>query len=134
MLPHDLLNLPEYVNLSFTAKALLNEFLYQYNGKNNGDFSNTRKILLPRGWSSNATIQKATNELIDAEFVILTRQGGRHKCNLYGITWEPINECGGKLETPPTSVALKPLSLRLRQLKTNLGIPENGEQLHQKMG
>tara|TARA_R110001592_G_C13182613_1_gene751110 strand:+ start:4101 stop:4496 length:396 start_codon:yes stop_codon:yes gene_type:complete len=112
MLPHNLLSLPEFINLSFTAKSLLIEFLIQYNGKNNGDFSNTRKILLPRGWSSNATIQKATSELIKAELIILSRQGGRHKCNLYGITWEPINECGGKLDISPTRTPLKPLSFR----------------------
>ena len=108
MLPHNLLSLPEFINLSFTAKSLLIEFLIQYNGKNNGDFSNTRKILLPRGWSSNATIQKATSELIKAELIILSR----HKCNLYGITWEPINECGGKLDISPTRTPLKPLSFR----------------------
>jgi hypothetical protein len=28
-----------------------------------------------------------------------------HKCNLYAFTWQPIDECGGKLHVNPTKVA-----------------------------
>jgi len=53
-------------------------------------------------------------ELLNADLVILTRQGGRNRCNLYGVTWEPIDECGNKLDIPSSATPLKPLSKLLR--------------------
>jgi hypothetical protein len=86
----------------------------QYNGKNNGDFCITLSVMKARGWTSNDTLRTAMQELIEAELVILTRQGGRNRCNLYGITWEPIHECKNKLDIGPTLVPIKPLSKQIR--------------------
>jgi len=112
MLPHDLLKLPEYITLGHTAKTLLTDALMQYRGKNNGDICLTRSMMIERGWSSNDTLRKAINELIDVELLILTRQGGRNKCCLYGFTWMSIDECKNKLDIRPSSTPIKPLSLR----------------------
>jgi len=112
MLPHELLKLPEYMKLSHKAKGLLTELLFQYNGINNGDFCLTLSVMKKRGWSSNDTIGSATKELIEVGFIILTRQGGRNMCNLYGVTWEPIDECKNKLDVQSTKTPIKPLSFR----------------------
>lgn len=112
MLEHELLKSPYYLNLSYKAKILLIEVLFQFNGKNNGDICLTLSVMRKRGWSSNDTLTSAVNELIEAELLVLTRQGGRNKCNLYGLTWMKINECGGKLDIKPTHTPLKPLSFR----------------------
>jgi len=114
MLPHDLLYLHEYMNLSHKSKSLLVELIMQYNGRNNGDFCITLSVMQKRGWSSNDTLRTAMQELLNADLVILTRQGGRNRCNLYGVTWEPIDECGNKLDIPSSATPLKPLSKLLR--------------------
>ena len=112
MLDHALLKSPRYLGLSYKAKILLTDALVQFNGKNNGDFCLTLSVMKQRGWSSNDTLSRAIKELIDAEFLVLTRQGGRNKCNLYGVTWIEIHECGGKLDIKPTLTPLEPLSIR----------------------
>ena len=104
-LPNYMLNHDSYIGLSHKAKAMLIELGNQYNGSNNGDLTATFKLLKPRGWTSNDVITKSIRELIDAGFVLLTRQGGRKIPNLYAITWNPIDECGGKLEIAPTRTA-----------------------------
>lgn len=104
-LPHNMLNHESYLRLSLKAKAMLIEFGRQYNGSNNGDLCATEKTLKHRGWKSNDVITKATRELIEVGFVILNRQGGRKLANLYAITWQPIDHCGGKLDVPETKVA-----------------------------
>lgn len=112
MLDHALLNSPRYLGLSYKAKILLTDALVQFNGNNNGDFCLTLSVMKQRGWCSNDTLGRATKELIDANLLVLTRQGGRNKCNLYGVTWIEIHECGGKLDIKPTPTPLEPLSIR----------------------
>jgi len=109
---HRLLDDPQYIALSHTAKSLLVDVVMQYNGKNNGDFTITFSMMRKRGWNSNSTIVRAMDKLIEAGFMMLTRQGGRNKCNLYGLTWEPIDECGGKLDVRATITPPKPLHQR----------------------
>jgi hypothetical protein len=106
MLPHALFDMPEYMALSFPAQALINVFIRQYNKYNNGDLCNAYNVLKKRGWKSETTVRRATKELIDAGFVVLSRQGGRNMCNLYALTWLPVNECNGKqLEIKPSNEA-----------------------------
>lgn len=52
----------------------------------------------PKGWRSKATLAKALRELCKQEFLVVTRQGGRHKATLYGLTWFTIDHCRGKLD------------------------------------
>jgi len=115
---HRLLDDPQYIALSHPAKTLLVDVAMQYTGKNNGDLAITLSMMKKRGWSSNSTLNRALKKLIKAEWLILTRQGGRHKCSLYALTWESIDECGGKLEVKPTTTPLRPLSFRTEKIKS----------------
>ena len=101
--------------LSHKAAHLLDNLVAQYNGKNNGDLSAAPKIMALFGWSSHGSVDDAIVELITQGFIEQTRQGGRNQCSLYAITWQPIDECGGKLDIKPTIVA------------SNLWKPENAE-------
>ena len=99
-LPHIVLNNEDYINLSYKSKALLTDLAMQYNGKNNGDFSAALGVMRKRGWTRSATLSAATKELVEANWILKTREGrflnpgGR--CALYAITWEPIDDCFGK--------------------------------------
>ena len=85
------------------ACKLLCDLLAQYRGFNNGDLSIVWKIMHERGWRSKATLEKATQELLDVELIIRTRQGHRRQCHLYALSLYDIDECRGKHDTKPTS-------------------------------
>jgi hypothetical protein len=95
---------PCYNSLSHTATRLLFEFARQYNGHNNGDLCAAWKLMHVRGWRSRDTLDRAKRELLDHGLILLTRQGGRRKANLYALTWRAIDECKGKLDIGPTRV------------------------------
>jgi hypothetical protein len=65
-----------------------------------------------RGWKSKDTLRRAVLELLAAGMIEQTRQGSLHWPTLYGFTWLPINECGGKLDVRASPVP----SNRWRQL------------------
>jgi hypothetical protein len=44
----------------------------------------------------------ALAELRHYGFLLLTRQGGLHQCSLFALSWNPIHDCGGKLDCSPT--------------------------------
>lgn len=105
---HDVHDSPAYQGCGFAAKALLRELQRQYNGKNNGDLTAAYSIMRERGFSSKGTLHSALKELLDRGLIEQTRQGGRNKCSLYALTWEPINECltkdgKNKLDVKPTT-------------------------------
>ena len=87
-----------YASLSISAKALLIDLATQLRAKhgdiiNNGDLTTAFKVLSARGWKSDKTIRKAANELELAKLIIKTRQGHLpNLCNLYAVTWLPLNE------------------------------------------
>lgn len=92
--------------LSHRAVRMIISLRAQYNGYNNGDLVATLSVMKKYGWNSNDQIKKAIDELLDQDFVVLTRQGSRPKNpNLYAMTWEAIDECGGKLEIGSTHKA-----------------------------
>ena len=103
-LPHSLLQHPAVATLSKRATKLLIDLAAQYRGKNNGDLSATLTTLKKRGWKSSDQLFKARDELIERGLIIVTRQGGRNLCNLYAITWQPIDDCKGKLDICSTTV------------------------------
>jgi len=105
-MPHQITNSENYRTLSVRAKALLYDTNARYNGRNNGDFDYTLKNMKKWGWNSNDTIAKAKNELLVKGWIVLTRQGGRNKCNLYALTIWAIDECNGKLDKAATKTAL----------------------------
>ena len=90
MLPHFVIQSP----LSGNAIKFLVELASAYDGSNNGDLSLTRKQALAKGWRSGETRDSAADEAIAAGFALLTRQGNKGACNLYAITWQPVDDVG----------------------------------------
>ena len=58
-----------------------------------------------RGWNSSDQLDKAKKELVGKDVIRVARQGGLNKCNLYALTWFPIDECKGKLDIASTTTA-----------------------------
>lgn len=102
-LPAVVLNHPDFIGLSYPAKALLLDVGAQYNGFNNGDLCAAHSVLKERGWKSNDTRTRALNELLKARLLVQTKFGGLNAGpHLYALTWQPIDECGGKLDIATT--------------------------------
>ncbi|TQE99066.1 MAG: hypothetical protein FKY71_10580 [Spiribacter salinus] len=110
-IPHDVLKTEKYASLSGWAVKLLVDVVAQYTGRNNGDLQASWSCMQKVGWRSKGTLASATTELLEAGFLVKTRQGGRNHCSLYAITWEPIHHCPDKrtkqhkLDVNPTNVA-----------------------------
>lgn len=102
-IPHCVIRSHGYANLSAYAVKLLNDFLSQYYGTNNGDFQAAYSLMSKRGWKSKGTLNRAIKELIESGFVEVSRQGGRNKCSLYAVTFYAIDECKGKLDISATN-------------------------------
>jgi len=109
-LPKALLNDSEFFMLPAAAQKLINDLGAQYNGFNNGDLCASFTLMKERGWKSKSYLTKMTKELIESNWIELTKQGGRNMGpNLYAFTWQPIEACGGKLDVKPTSTASRKL-------------------------
>lgn len=104
-LPHAVIGSDEWAALSAQAVKLLLDLYSQYKGKNNGDLTLAWSIMKPRGWKSKETLYRARDELMEAGWIICARQGGRHIPSLYAVTWQAIDECGGKLDIDETRTA-----------------------------
>lgn len=105
MIPHAVQDSANWRQCSGTAIKMLLDVARQYNGRNNGDLCAAISILRSSGWSSPETITFALRELRHYGLLLLTRQGSLHAASLYALSWHPINDCGGKLDYPPTRVA-----------------------------
>jgi hypothetical protein len=103
--PHYMLTDPALLSLSGKACKLLLYLAGQYRGDNNGDLQATYKLAAAAGWTSKANLASAIAELEEACFIERTRQGGRHRCSLFALTWFPINDCDGKLDVRASRVA-----------------------------
>jgi hypothetical protein len=91
--------------LSSYEVKLLMDLYAQYNGRNNGDFHCTWSLMEKRGWHSEDTLHRALKGLIGRGWIIRSRQGGKHRCSLYAVTWLRIDECGGKHDLRATITA-----------------------------
>jgi len=117
LIPYVVLDSPDVMALSANAFKLLIMMFKQFNGNNNGDFSAPFSKAKEWGIKSEATLCKALKELIAANLIVRTRdpirdkQNPRGQCSLYGATWHPIHECGGKLDVNPTLRPLRSFSL-----------------------
>jgi len=101
-----LLECQDFISLKGNSIKLLIDLGYQYNGYNNGDLCASLSIMRKRGWNSNQQLAKALKELLERNLIVQTKQGGLNLGpNLYAITWQPIDECNGKLDANPTTVA-----------------------------
>lgn len=109
-LPKALLELDDFKNLSAKALKLLIDLGSQFNGTNNGDLCAALAIMKDRGWNSNDSLSRAKQELLERNLIMQTKQGGLGiGPNLYALTWQPIHECGGKLDVESTTFAPRKL-------------------------
>lgn len=99
-IPTHLLRHAKFLALNPYAKALFLYWAGLYNGANNGDFSAANNRFREFAFNSPTTLQKSKRILVEQGFAVLTRQGHKRKCSLYGLTIWPVDECGGKLEYP----------------------------------
>lgn len=104
-IPHIVMESENYSKLSGWDVKLLLELAKQYNGGNNGDLSAAWSTMRKQGWRSPGTLNTSIKRLLQFGFIVQSRQGGRHKCSLYALTWRPIDECKGKLEIATTTQA-----------------------------
>ena len=105
MFPWDVLNHETFRTLSPRATKLVVDIAAQYRGGNNGDLCAPLSLMKKRGWNSSDQLNKAKKELVEKDVIRVARQGGLNKCNLYALTWFPINECKGKLDIASTTTA-----------------------------
>jgi hypothetical protein len=88
MYPGIMLEHPAFAALSPNAHRVLNYIARQCKGRNNGDLDVSEKNAHGRGWSiSGASLRRGAAELLAAGFIEMTRQGGRNKASLYGLSW-----------------------------------------------
>ncbi len=123
-IPHYVYRSAEFGQLDGWGLKLLIEVAGKYHGFNNGDLSCTWSQLSKRGWRSNGTFRKALRQLLDAEWLICTRHGGRNRCALYAVSWWPIDACEGKwLEIGPEVTASNrwQKTKSLGAMRTNVG-------------
>ena len=109
-IPDAVLNHADFQALSGNAMKVLIFIGAQYNGRNNGDLQCSRSVMSSVGFTSDDMRNKGIKELIEREWLVKTKQGGRGiGPNLYAITWQPIHECGGKHDLKPTTKAYRSL-------------------------
>ncbi|EEO28201.1 hypothetical protein [Oxalobacter paraformigenes] len=103
-LPFTLLPLQSEQLASLTPyeAKLLFDIMSQWRLGNNGDQSAAWALMQKRGWRSKETLGNALKGLLEKGFIVLTRQGGRNKCSLYGLGWLAIDQCSDKLDIQPT--------------------------------
>jgi hypothetical protein len=100
---HRMLQHPRFLGLSGRACKTLLFLASQYTGSNNGDLTIAWKVAKSQGLTANGNLRKAAQELIEAGFLVQTRQGGRNRCSLFALAWFPINDCNGKLDVSATA-------------------------------
>ena len=108
MLGTEILNSPAYIDLSFSARALLIEVIRCYRGNNNGSIFISMGILKERGFSKN-TASKAFRELTSHGMLYMTKRGGKINggCSTYAITWQRINRTNNQFLNEFTPNAYK---------------------------
>ena len=103
-IPHSITRSREYAALPAPAVKLLIDLADQFNGFNNGDLQATWRLMERKGWRSKATLYRALNKLLERGFILVSRQGGKHKCTLFALTYLAIDDCKGKLDVAETIV------------------------------
>lgn len=91
-IPQSVIDSTEFKSLKSTPIKLLIFIAEKYKGSNNGDLSASYDELRRLGFGQPATISNALKILQKKNFLFKTRQGGKNKCNLFAITWVPIDK------------------------------------------
>lgn len=100
---HKIINSVELAETEACAVKLMFQLSGQLKAKNNGHLKITWPMFKHKGWKSNDTLTTAKRHLLSRKWLVLTRQGGRHQCSLYGFTFLPIYEGDDKLDIKPGS-------------------------------
>lgn len=106
LLPKAVITHSNYYSLTSSEVKLFIDLAAQYFGSNNGDFTAAWTIMKHKGWRSKETLFRARKGLVEKGFIVTARQGGRNRCTLFGITFQPINECDGKLDIESSNIPL----------------------------
>ena len=85
-LSHIVIRSTPFAMLSAHGVKLLVDILAQYDSRNNGDLTATWTFMERRGWRSRDTLRNALKELLERRWIQQTRQGGRNRPSLYGVT------------------------------------------------
>lgn len=89
-LPDAVTGSPAYINLSDAAVRLLVEMVSHHDGWNNGILHTAYTALRTRGLGSQSKVERAFTELIEAGFILKTRNGGLNQGpDTYALTWLP---------------------------------------------
>ena len=87
---HRVMDSEAYIDLTYSAQALLLQLARQLNGHNNGRLQATFSYLGQRGFSEN-TISRGIAELIAHGMIYRARAGGYQQGPAkYAVTWLPI--------------------------------------------
>jgi hypothetical protein len=118
--PDVVMNHPDYINLGYSARALLFELALQCYGHNNGKLCAIHAQLIKRGFGKGSdTVTNALKELQNANLIICTKVGmygrGKRLPNYYALTWRPINEIKGfEMDVSPTTTPPRQFSTESR--------------------
>lgn len=99
-LPRVFYTTDEFRTLSPQARSLLIEFTLRYKGNNNGNLEMTEEQYASAGLGTPTTLHRYKAELINRGWIVVTRQGGLGKCNLYALTYLPIQDTGKQYDHP----------------------------------
>ena len=104
-LPNQCISSENFASLSSHANKLFLDLAAKCYGYNNGDMNMVWPEMRERGWKSKETWNNARKELLDKGWIVKTRQGWNNRCSLYGFTFMPIGEFGGKLDVTEGGLA-----------------------------
>ena len=106
-IPVELLTSEACTTLPNYGKVVLIAFAAQYRGNNNGDLAMTRAIAKTFGIVSQEHLVHSLAVLLERGLIQKTRQGGKKPLGpcLYAVTWQPINDLDGKIESGATMTA-----------------------------
>lgn len=103
-IPHHICISEQWDDLTGNETKLLLQLYRQYTGSNNGDFSCTWNMMKKKGWGSPVTLNKAKKGLMRKGWLEETRKGYTGRCSLYAVTFQPIDDCQGKLDVNSTKI------------------------------
>ena len=105
MIPVEVLTSDACRTLPHSARTALIALAAQYRGRNNGDLSLTWATGKPFGINSKCQLIGGIALLLERGLIQKTRQGGKKPLgpSLYAITWMPVDDLNGKIESGPTT-------------------------------
>lgn len=112
-----ILDHPDYLTLSKTARAFLWDLTRHYNGFNNGNLSIAPGIMGKQGWDKK-TIRRCRDELMGANWLAITRlPKAKREPILYRLTWLDLDKWDGVPRLDPDAFKQPRRTLRLPTAK-----------------